>query len=103
MNNPFWFRSDWINPFRTDAYNWIDFTIINVNGEYDRRFGNIEFHVALLGFHIGGQWKVSAGDAGFQEKLQGMMDEVMSGDARVSITLNELKDLQKKAGMEHAP
>lgn len=71
-----WFRSDWINPFRPEAYNWIDFALIHISGEYDRRFGNIEFHVALLGFHVGGQWNIAKGDEVFKAELAAMVSEL---------------------------
>ena len=74
MNCPtFWFRSDWVNPFGRE-YNWLDFTLVLVSGEYDCRFGNVEFHIALAGFHVGGQWKVSDGDLELQAELQKMME-----------------------------
>ena len=76
MTNPFWVRCDWINPFRATAYNWIDFTAAHLGVEYDRRFGNFEFHVALAGFHLGGRWKVAAGDATFQAQLEEMMRDM---------------------------
>lgn len=72
MKSPtFWCRSDWVNP--RGSYNWIDFCLIHASGEYDCRFGNLEFHVALLGFHFGGQWHVAEGDAEFQADLQRMI------------------------------
>lgn len=76
MNRPtFWLRSDWVNPFNRE-YNWIDFALIHVSGEYDCRFGNVEFHVALAGFHLGGQWKVADGDLELQASIRQMMDEL---------------------------
>jgi len=76
MANPFWFHSDWINPFRAERYNWIDFAFVHASFEYDRRFGNFEFHIALAGFHVGGKWQVSSGDTQFQENLRQMMEEL---------------------------
>lgn len=96
----FWFRSDWVNPYGSTHYNWIDFAVIHLSGEYDNRFGNIEFHAALLGFHIGGQWKVGAGDEDLQESLRRMMSELDSGDAWVSISLSEYNDLKRRAAGE---
>lgn len=93
-----WFNSDWVNPFGETRYNWIDFTLIRVSGEFDNRFGNIEFHVALLGFHVGGQWNVGRGDVELQSSLKKMMDEVRSGEARISISLSEYNDLKQRAG-----
>ena len=84
MNRPtFWFRSDWVNPFAR-GYNWLDFTLVLVSGEYDCRFGNVEFHVALLGFHFGGQWKVADGDVALQAELQDMMRRMGIADEETS-------------------
>lgn len=76
MNRPtFWCNSDWVNPF-APGYNWLDFTLVLISGEYDCRFGNIEFHVALFGLHFGGQWKVSDGDLELQAELRQMMRDI---------------------------
>ena len=32
--------------------NWYDFTLINIEGEYDTRFNVLELYLALLGFSI---------------------------------------------------
>lgn len=93
-----WYRSDWVNPFGDTHYNWIDFAFIHLSGEFDNRFGNIEFHAALLGFHVGGQWNVGRGDVELQSSLKKMMDEVRSGDARISISLSEYNSLKSRAG-----
>ena len=92
-----WFRSDWVNPFA--GYNWIDFAVVHVSGEFDNRFGNIEFHVALLGFHVGGQWKVAAGDLELQGQLDQMLADLESGDVLVSLPAHELDELQRLAAI----
>lgn len=93
-----WFNSDWVNPFGKTHYNWIDFTFIRLTFEFDNRFGNIEFHVALLGLHVGGQWNVGQGDLELKSSLKRMMDEIDSGEARISISLSEYNDLKRRAG-----
>ena len=77
MKNPFWFSSDWVNPF--GAYNWIDFAFIHASGEYDCRFGCLEFHVALVGLHFGARWRVADGDLEFQAEIERMVDEIQTG------------------------
>ena len=95
MENPLWFKSDWINPFNKEThYNWIDFAFVHLSFELDNRFGNFEFHAALLGFHIGGSWKVTEGDLELQAKLDKMMKELDSGDVHISIPLKEYNALR---------
>ena len=75
MKRPtFWGRCDWVNPFA--GYNWLDFTLIHASGEYDCRFGNLEFHVALLGLHFGGTWHVADGDLELQARLKEMLADI---------------------------
>lgn len=94
-----WFRSDWVNPLRPEKYNWIDFSIVHASVELDRRFGNFEFHAALLGLHVGGSFDVGAGDEELQASLKTMMSEIDSGDAMIGISLKEYNELREKAGV----
>ncbi len=92
-----WVKSDWINPVRASSYNWIDFTFVQLAGEWDNRFGAIEFHAALLGFHVGGSWNIGKGDEALQSRLNKMMEEIDSGELRVSLSLKEYNELKERA------
>lgn len=88
------FYSDWPGLLRPRAHNWVDFSLLHLSFENDRRFGNFEWHVALLGFHVQGAHRIGDGDAELLAGIDEMLAAIDSGEARVSIPLAEYEALK---------
>lgn len=88
------FWSDWGAVLRPSRYNWTNFTAVHFSVEHDRRFGNLEWHVALAGLHVCGAHRVGEGDPVALADVQRMVDEIESGEARISIPLAEYEALR---------
>ncbi len=91
------FWHDWSGIFRPREHNWIDFDFIRVAAEYDRRFGNVEWHIAILGLHVRGTHNLAAGDAELQSYLQSQLDALESGELMVSLPVSEYETLKAAA------
>lgn len=54
--------------------NWVDFTLIDIGGEYSPYKRSCEFSAALLGFRLTVTYVYNTA---FQRKLEKMMDEIL--------------------------
>ena len=88
------FWQDWSGVFSPRSHLWVDFTIAHLSVEKDGRFGNFEWHIGLLGFHVRGTHKVGEGDAKIQADLAQFMNDLDSGSLRVSIPIAEYEELK---------
>lgn len=68
--------NDWEGLLMPWTVHWVDFTIIQAKAEWDKRFGNAELHLALLGMHFMIVVNLGKGDVEFQEELKDMMKEL---------------------------
>ena len=91
------FYCDWPALLQPKRYNWIDFTVARLSFEMDRRFGEFELHVALVGFHAIVRFNVSDGDPQFKADIAKMSAEFDAGTLRISIPLAEYEALQAAA------
>lgn len=72
--------NDWEGVLMPWTVSWVDFTFAALKVEYDKRFGNVELHFALLGMHFRGVAKVAAGDVELQARTQQTMEEGLTDD-----------------------
>lgn len=88
------FWHDWSGVLRPSAYNWVDFTLIRLECERDGMLGNFSVAAALFGFHARLTWQVGGGDADLRDRLSKVIDDIESGEARISIPLAEYEALR---------
>lgn len=85
------FYEQWSAFFQPGRMNWIDFTIIRIQGEYARYSGRIEFEVRLLGLGLTFTYIF---DTSFNDEMERRMADI--DDPTKWLTVDEvLADLKK--------
>lgn len=72
--------NDWEGVLMPWTVAWVDFTFAALSVEYDKRFGNAELHVAVLGVHFRIVIKVADGDLEFQADVERMVEAINNGE-----------------------
>ena len=72
--------NDWEAIFAPWDCSWIDFTLVHVSAEWDKRFGNAQVHVGILGVHAQLTINLSGGDKDLQDQLSKMMTDLGLND-----------------------
>lgn len=75
--------NDWEGVLMPWTVHWVDFTFATLKGEYDKRFGNVELHVAVLGVHFRIVIKVADGDLELQADIERMLKAINNGDSQL--------------------
>ncbi len=52
----FEFSNDWPKLLRPFSHNWVNFTLIHIEPEWDRAMGTVRLDLALLGFNFCFSW-----------------------------------------------
>lgn len=75
--------NDWEGVLMPWTVHWVDFTFATLKGEYDKRFGNVELHVAVLGVHFRIVIRVADGDLELQADIERMLEAINNGDSQL--------------------
>jgi len=67
--------NDWEGAIFPWSVNWVDFTLVLASAEWDKQFGNVEVHFAVLGCHFRLVVNISEGNTEFQKELEEMIKE----------------------------
>jgi hypothetical protein len=85
----FSFECQWLHWFRPGGFNWVNFTFIHADFEWNRSLGDIEFSAGLLGFTF--YWSHNYDrETELRQKLEASMEQ-FSSERFVLVPADEFK------------